>query len=202
MDEARLAFAGGGHFEPERGLLEIEAARGEFSGNVQSYAGKAKVGINWQRSGSVERSSPPRVALLRRASEGILLRATAAPNPAKLEERSRMAEREGFEPPIPLRVCRISSAVHSTTLPPLRKVMVGRCRRGALDNGWLLRLQGPIRAILGFFEMRSRRDGRSLAGLRLTGRPGGGGERLTSGAVRSCTSRETRACLDSKATFG
>ena len=31
-----------------------------------------------------------------------------------------MAEREGFEPPIRLPVCRISSAVHSTTLPPLR----------------------------------------------------------------------------------
>src|SRR6516225_8083865 len=31
-----------------------------------------------------------------------------------------LAEREGFEPPIPLRVCRISSAVLSTTQPPLR----------------------------------------------------------------------------------
>ena len=31
-----------------------------------------------------------------------------------------VAEREGFEPPIRLPVCRISSAVHSTTLPPLR----------------------------------------------------------------------------------
>jgi hypothetical protein len=31
-----------------------------------------------------------------------------------------LAERAGFEPAIPLRVCRISSAVHSTTLPPLR----------------------------------------------------------------------------------
>jgi hypothetical protein len=31
-----------------------------------------------------------------------------------------MAERGGFEPPIRLHVCRISSAVHSTTLPPLR----------------------------------------------------------------------------------
>ena len=31
-----------------------------------------------------------------------------------------MAEREGFEPPIGLHLCRISSAVHSTTLPPLR----------------------------------------------------------------------------------
>ena len=31
-----------------------------------------------------------------------------------------MAERVGFEPTIPLQVCRISSAVRSTTLPPLR----------------------------------------------------------------------------------
>ena len=30
-----------------------------------------------------------------------------------------MAEREGFEPPMGLHPCRISSAVHSTTLPPL-----------------------------------------------------------------------------------
>ncbi len=31
-----------------------------------------------------------------------------------------MADREGFEPPIPLRVCRISSAVLSTAQPPVR----------------------------------------------------------------------------------
>jgi hypothetical protein len=31
-----------------------------------------------------------------------------------------LAEREGFEPPIRLPVCRISSAVLSTTQPPLR----------------------------------------------------------------------------------
>jgi hypothetical protein len=31
-----------------------------------------------------------------------------------------LAEREGFEPPIRLPVCRISSAVQSTTLPPLQ----------------------------------------------------------------------------------
>ena len=54
-----------------------------------------------------------------------------------------MAERVGFEPTIPLQVCRISSAVHSTTLPPLRIVGrrllsagryiagVGRGRKGA-----------------------------------------------------------------------
>src|ERR1700756_3637282 len=33
----------------------------------------------------------------------------------------QVAEREGFEPPIGLHLCRISSAVHSTTLPPLLK---------------------------------------------------------------------------------
>ncbi len=37
-----------------------------------------------------------------------------------------LAEREGFEPPMPLRACRISSAVHSTTLPPLLKDAPGR----------------------------------------------------------------------------
>jgi hypothetical protein len=31
-----------------------------------------------------------------------------------------LAEREGFEPPIGLHLCRISSAVRSTTLPPLQ----------------------------------------------------------------------------------
>ena len=36
-----------------------------------------------------------------------------------------VAEREGFEPPVRLRVLRISSAARSTTLPPLR----GRRRR-------------------------------------------------------------------------
>src|SRR5258708_8598325 len=31
-----------------------------------------------------------------------------------------MAEREGFEPPLPFRVCRFSRPVPSTTRPPLR----------------------------------------------------------------------------------
>ncbi len=34
-----------------------------------------------------------------------------------------MAERGRFELPIDLRLCRISSAVHSTTLPPLRETL-------------------------------------------------------------------------------
>jgi hypothetical protein len=34
----------------------------------------------------------------------------------------------------------------------LSAVMVGRCRRGALDNGWTGRLQGPICLISGFFD--------------------------------------------------
>ena len=39
--------------------------------------------------------------------------------------RLGLAEREGFEPPIRLPVCRISSAVHSTALPPLRSPQRG-----------------------------------------------------------------------------
>ncbi len=47
---------------------------------------------------------------------------------ANWREIKEVADREGFEPPIPLRVCRISSAVHSTTLPPVR----GRFGRSGL----------------------------------------------------------------------
>ncbi len=51
-----------------------------------------------------------------------------------------MAERVGFEPTIPLQVCRISSAVHSTTLPPLRMRERLRCAlliniNGGTDKG-------------------------------------------------------------------
>src|SRR5687767_11356993 len=38
--------------------------------------------------------------------------------------KAALAEREGFEPPIRLPVCRISSAVHSTTLPPLQAFVI------------------------------------------------------------------------------
>jgi hypothetical protein len=38
-----------------------------------------------------------------------------------IRNQHELAEREGFEPPIPLRVCRISSAVLSTTQPPLQR---------------------------------------------------------------------------------
>lgn len=37
-----------------------------------------------------------------------------------------MAETKGFEPLIPLRVCLISSQVHSTTLPRLRRAVLYR----------------------------------------------------------------------------
>jgi hypothetical protein len=45
----------------------------------------------------------------------------------------QMAEREGFEPPIRLPVCRISSAVLSTTQPPLQK----RRRKIAVSAGYV-----------------------------------------------------------------
>ena len=37
-------------------------------------------------------------------------------------DKNKLAEREGFEPPIGLHLCRISSAVRSTTLPPLQTI--------------------------------------------------------------------------------
>jgi hypothetical protein len=49
-----------------------------------------------------------------------------------------LAERVGFEPTVPLRVLRISSAVHSTTLPPLRRSRAdaGSARiEGAMHSG-------------------------------------------------------------------
>ena len=48
--------------------------------------------------------------------------ASAAPSERHQRVRSKLAEREGFEPSIRLPVCRISSAVLSTTQPPLRSL--------------------------------------------------------------------------------
>ena len=47
----------------------------------------------------------------------------------KNQLKNVMAERVGFEPTLPLPVNRISSAAHSTTLPPLREVCRARVRR-------------------------------------------------------------------------
>jgi hypothetical protein len=46
--------------------------------------------------------------------------------------RDLLAEREGFEPPIGLHLCRISSAVHSTTLPPLQEPQRASPRSGGV----------------------------------------------------------------------
>lgn len=85
-----------------------------------------------------------------------------------------MAEREGFEPPIGLHLCRISSAVHSTTLPPLLKAPSkeqGPCGSGVNRRGWRARQGlrgrksaacfGPARP----FPARTRGKGGPIAGL-------------------------------------
>jgi hypothetical protein len=46
------------------------------------------------------------------------------PRPADLNLFAFLAEREGFEPPIPVKVCLISSQVHSTALPSLRSFII------------------------------------------------------------------------------
>src|SRR5437879_9096757 len=45
-----------------------------------------------------------------------------------------MAEREGFEPPIPFRVCRFSRPVPSTARPPLRLTLLGASESIAWGN--------------------------------------------------------------------
>jgi hypothetical protein len=47
-----------------------------------------------------------------------------------------MAEREGFEPPEPLRAHLISSQAHSTTLPPLHEGY--QCRKVDLNAAYQL----------------------------------------------------------------
>lgn len=73
-------------------------------------------------------------------------------DPKVADGRIKLAEREGFEPPIGLHLCRISSAVHSTTLPPLLKAPSkehGPCGSGVNRRGWRAR-QG----------LRGRKSGR------------------------------------------
>jgi hypothetical protein len=69
----------------------------------------------------------------------------------------KMAERGGFEPPIPLRVCRISSAVRSTTLPPLRPY---RSSDRTSGGGVIQKCRGPRKrvswTVCGALEERAR----------------------------------------------
>lgn len=65
-------------------------------------------------------------ALLRYGFEGHLLRTEARACPAKLVERSRMAERAGFEPALRSPVNTLSRRAPSTTRPPLRPCMSRR----------------------------------------------------------------------------
>ncbi len=59
--------------------------------------------------------------LHQRCSEEILSSSKKRGDQCKRSLQKQLAERGRFELPIDLRLCRISSAVHSTTLPPLRK---------------------------------------------------------------------------------
>ena len=58
----------------------------------------------------------------------------------------KLAEREGFEPPVQLPVLRISSATHSTTLPPLRrsKRKLRWSSRALPRRGRGFKLSGPM----------------------------------------------------------
>jgi two-component system sensor histidine kinase KdpD len=63
----------------------------------------------------------------------------------------RLAEREGFEPPIRLPVCRISSAVHSTALPPLRSPT--GLKKPQLDGGYVAKRAEPDKGPRGYYTV-------------------------------------------------
>lgn len=73
-----------------------------------------------------------------------------------VRRKEKLAEREGFEPPIPLRVFRISSAARSTTLPPLRPYRFGNRTSG---GGVIQKCRGSrkrvSRASEGHFQSRA-----------------------------------------------
>jgi hypothetical protein len=75
-------------------------------------------GLQWRISGPASELSQ-----LIRGLDG---HARGAKNPP--ENKDLVAEREGFEPPVESPPRRISSAVHSTTLPPLREALAQRAR--------------------------------------------------------------------------
>ena len=72
-----------------------------------------------------------------------------------------MAERVGFEPTVDLHLRRISSAVHSTTLPPLHK---GELRKS-------LEKQDYVRLIHGDLRCQGRSEGVSLLKARANRKP-------------------------------
>src|SRR5271157_5953920 len=54
--------------------------------------------------------------------------------PSSLCNPDDMAEREGFEPPIPFQVCRFSRPVPSTTRPPLQLLLFYYSVNSMADN--------------------------------------------------------------------
>jgi hypothetical protein len=124
------------HHHHENRRKEEEAGRGLQNGHRESFVGNERIGedcvhgqerpfteilsssigrANRRRPGgeyaAVPVSECPKTVGNSRAARGHRL---AGRTSAALGQ-SGLAEREGFEPPIPLRVCRISSAVHSTS---------------------------------------------------------------------------------------
>ena len=69
-----------------------------------------------------------------------------------------MADRERFELSVPLRVRRISSAVHSTALPPVRKAAEHSDEAAALQGAGSWRPGQPLDSEAGFRSAMQQRQ--------------------------------------------
>jgi hypothetical protein len=75
-----------------------------FSQTRTKVRGETHVAFPGERVALKQVNVVQRPPFFAEASKGILLRTDLSANPAKLEERSRMAVTEGFEPSIPFQV--------------------------------------------------------------------------------------------------
>lgn len=97
---------------------------GAKDSNTSAALGPAGLRAGLRTQKKIGKDSPERCRL--GAPQGCYTGSNSNLRPGLISSRfsdlfGQVAEREGFEPPIGLHLCRISSAVHSTTLPPLLK---------------------------------------------------------------------------------
>lgn len=138
-----------------RRSLNLVDLRKTIQGNSEENAKRATEGLSHDLRLGAENFAAPRQPVRHEVVTHLL--GTLCYLCLRAGQWANMAEREGFEPPIGLHLCRISSAVHSTTLPPLR---------GAEAAGWPAGLRGVFYArIPGETRRPARRfwgDGREI----------------------------------------
>ncbi len=91
--------------------------------------------LDMRHMGAISRQRSPRSALSVGVNVGADVSVIPKNSTKPIGYQGNLAERGGFEPPMPLQACRISSAVRSTTPPPLHHFPHGLARISAEPSG-------------------------------------------------------------------